>query len=138
MDPVRRARLFACLHPLRQRLLEALSRVPGSSQSLARRLGESQPKVHYHLKRLEAAGLIRVGEERRKRGMMEKLYTAEPGAAEDPAGEEGLESRTLSLTSGQAHQFREDLARLIRQYQVREGAGGRPHRLSWSLAEPEG
>ena len=137
MDPARRALLFTCLHPLRRRILEAVARVPGSGQSLARRLGEGQPKVHYHLKRLEAAGLVRVVEERQKRGMIEKLYGAEPGALEVP-DEEGAEVRTLRLTPGQAHQFREDLTRLVRQYQAREGEGGKPHRLSWRLVEAEG
>ena len=135
MDPTRRALLFACLHPLRQRILEAVALVPGSGQSLARRLGEGQPKVHYHLKRLEAAGLVKVVEERRKRGMTERLYGAE--TLEIP-GDEGAEVRTLRLTPGQAHQFREDLGRLIRQYQAREGQTGESHRLTWALTEEKG
>ena len=134
MDSARRALLFTCLHPLRRRILEAVSLVPGSGQSLARRLGEGQPKVHYHLKKLEAAGLVHVVEERKKRGMTERLYGAEAGALEVP-GEEGAEVRTLRLTPGQAHQLREDLTRLIRQYQAREGGGGMAHRFSWSLTE---
>ncbi len=134
MEPARRALLFACLHPLRRRILEAVALVPGSGQSLARRLGEGQPKIHYHLKRLEAAGLVKVVEERQKRGMIEKLYGAEPGALEVPE-EAGAEVRTLNLTPGQAHQFREDLGRLIRQYQARQGSGGVSHRLSWALEE---
>lgn len=80
IPPAQARRLKACLHPLRLRLLEAVSRVPGSSQSLARRLGESQPRIHYHLKRLERAGLVRIAEERRKRGVIELMYEAHPEA----------------------------------------------------------
>ncbi len=80
LTPLQRARLQACLHPLRLRILEAISRVPGSSLSLAHRLGDTQPRVHYHLRCLARAGLARVVEERRKRGVVERLYAAEPEA----------------------------------------------------------
>ena len=128
--------LRACLHPLRRRLLEAASRVPGSSLSLARRLGLPQPRVHYHLRLLERAGLLKVVEERRKRGITERLFGAEPEAwaeaerllspAAEPTadGYAALETRTLRLSRGQAKRLHEDLLKLLRQYQAGDPAGG--------------
>lgn len=118
--------LRACLHPLRLRLLEAAARVPGSSLSLARRLGLPQPRVHYHLGILLRAGLLRLAEERRKRGTVEKLYAAEVEAwaeaerilAPRPEAAEGyaaFESRTLWLTRGQARRLHEGILRLLRE-----------------------
>lgn len=149
MEPAHRLRLKACLHPLRLKILEAVSRVPGSSLSLARRLGDRQPRVHYHLRCLERSGLVRVAEERRKRGVVERLYAAVPEAfalaapflsgpseasalpaflaplLEEAAAPDALlaaESRTLRLTPGQARQLQEDILRLLRQYQARESS----------------
>ena len=112
LTPVQRSRLQACLHPLRLRILEAISRVPGSSLSLARRLGDSQPRVHYHLRCLAGAGLARVVEERRKRGVVERLYAAEPAAAtmatralgvsEDPEAPLAAFSATLAQEGSEA------------------------------------
>lgn len=126
--------LKACLHPLRRRILEAVSRVPGSSLSLARRLELPQPRVHYHLRRLERAGLLSVVEERRKRGIVEKLYGAEPEAFAEAqrllsppsASAEGYatsESRVLKLNRGQAKRLHEDLLKLLRQYQPGDPQG---------------
>ena len=135
--PLSTPQLRACLHPLRLRLLEAVSRVPGSSLSLARRLGESQPRVHYHLRRLEEAGLVRLLEERRKRGATERLLGADPeayaaarralspeeGSTARPDAYAAEESRTLRLNRGQAKRLHEDLLKLLRQYQAGDPRG---------------
>lgn len=74
IDDIDRARL--ALSPLRRTLLEAL-REPGSAASLAGRLGMPRQKLGYHLRALEEAGLVRLVEERRRRGFMERLLVAE-------------------------------------------------------------
>jgi DNA-binding transcriptional ArsR family regulator len=63
----------SALDPLRQRLLEALAH-PDSATGLARRLTLPRQQLNYHLRRLEAEGLIRVVGERRRRGCTERLY----------------------------------------------------------------
>jgi len=63
------------LTPIRRRLLERL-REPGSAASLAAELGVPRQKLGYHLRSLEAAGLIRLVEERRRRGFTERVFMA--------------------------------------------------------------
>lgn len=63
----------ALLHPLRAEILAHL-REPASAAEAARRLGEPQPKVNYHVKELERVGLVRRAGSRRKRNLVEVLY----------------------------------------------------------------
>ena len=155
-----RLQLKACLHPLRLRILEAISRVPGSSLSLAMRLGDSQPRVHYHLRQLERAGLARLVEERRKRGVVERLYGADPEvhamavqavsgtpgqlpfapllqeateAANRPDAFMVSESRVLRLSRAQAKRLGEDLLKLLREYLSRPAPEGENYRAAFLL-----
>jgi DNA-binding transcriptional ArsR family regulator len=66
------------LDPVRARLLAELGE-PRSAAMLAERVGLSRQKVNYHLRALEAHGLVRVAEERRWGGLTERLLVA--GAA---------------------------------------------------------
>lgn len=65
----------AALDPMRARLLAAL-RVPGSATSVAAALGESRQRVNYHLRALEAVGLVELVEERPRRGVTERVVVA--------------------------------------------------------------
>ncbi len=63
------------LDPIRARLLAEL-REPGSAAELARRVGLARQKVNYHLRALEAHGLITIAEERRHGGLTERVLQA--------------------------------------------------------------
>ena len=65
----------AVLDPLRSRILAAL-REPGSSTSVSAVLGEPRQKVNYHLRALEAVGLVELVEERPRRGLTERVVVA--------------------------------------------------------------
>ena len=65
----------AALDPLRARLLAELTE-PGSAASLAHRVGLPRQKVNYHLRALEAHGLVRPVEERRWGGIVERRFVA--------------------------------------------------------------
>jgi DNA-binding transcriptional ArsR family regulator len=65
----------ALVHPDRARVLAAL-REPGSATSVARRIGLSRQRVNYHLRELEAVGLVRLVEERRRRNCTERIVQA--------------------------------------------------------------
>lgn len=65
----------AVLNPLRSRILAAL-REPGSSTSVSAVLGEPRQKVNYHLRALEAVGLVELVEERPRRGLTERVVVA--------------------------------------------------------------
>ena len=74
------------LEPVRSRLLAELSR-PASAAALAGRVGIPRQKVNYHLRTLEAHGLVQVAETRRWGGLTERLlvasaasYVVSPGA----------------------------------------------------------
>ena len=89
------AAAVVALDPIRARLLAVLSE-PGSAASLASRVGLPRQKVNYHLRALEAHGLVRPVEERRWGGIVERRviataasYVVSPAAlgaaASDPA-----------------------------------------------------
>jgi DNA-binding transcriptional ArsR family regulator len=65
----------AALDPIRARILAALAE-PGSASTLAVELGETRQKLNYHLRTLEAHGLVRLFEERPRRGLTERMYVA--------------------------------------------------------------
>ena len=54
--------LRAFSHPLRLRLLSLLTGTAMSAAEVSRELGTTQANASYHLRRLEAAGLLRVVE----------------------------------------------------------------------------
>lgn len=72
-------RVRTALSPIRRRLLGELQ-TPGSASSLAALLDIPRQKIGYHLKALEEAGLIRLVEERRRRGFTERLFAASADA----------------------------------------------------------
>lgn len=63
------------LRPIRIRVLTQLAE-PLSCPEIGRRLNLSTQKIYYHVKVLQKAGLVRLVEERRKRGIMEGVYQA--------------------------------------------------------------
>ncbi|MEU8385697.1 helix-turn-helix domain-containing protein [Streptosporangium sp. NPDC048865] len=65
----------ASLDPIRARLLAELSE-PGSATMLAAKVGLPRQKVNYHLKTLEAHGLVEMIEERRKGNVNERIMRA--------------------------------------------------------------
>src|SRR5918996_3981860 len=90
------------LDPIRARLLSELTE-PASAAALATRVGLSRQKVNYHLRTLEARGLVVPAGERRWGGLTERLYVAtaasyvvSPGALGDAASDPGRASDRLS------------------------------------------
>ena len=65
----------AALDPVRARLLGELA-VASSASGLAGRVGLARQKVNYHLKALEAHGLVELAEERRHGGITERVLRA--------------------------------------------------------------
>lgn len=85
------------LDPVRSRLLAELT-TPASAAALAARLGIARQKINYHLRALEAHGLVKVADTRQWGGLTERRlvatamsYVVSPGAlgpaAADPARE---------------------------------------------------
>src|SRR4051812_12504564 len=63
------------LEPMRSRLLSEPA-APASAATLATRVGLARQKVNYHLRALEAHGLVRLAEERKWGGLTERLLVA--------------------------------------------------------------
>ncbi|MGH3963469.1 MAG: ArsR/SmtB family transcription factor [Pseudonocardiaceae bacterium] len=63
------------LDPMRARLLAELAE-PGSAGALALRIGISRQKLNYHLRTLEAHGLLELTEERKRGGIIERVMQA--------------------------------------------------------------
>ncbi len=60
------------LDPIRSRLLAELVE-PFSAATLAARVGLPRQKVNYHLRTLEAQGLVELAEERKRGGITERV-----------------------------------------------------------------
>jgi len=114
------------LEPTRSRLLSALA-APASAATLATRVGLARQKVNYHLRALEAHGLVRLAEERKWGGLKERLlvataasYVVSPGAlgpvAVDPDREVDRLSASYLIALG-ARIVRE-VADLVRRAKV--------------------
>lgn len=67
------------LEPMRSRLLAELA-APASAATLATRVGAARQKVNYHLRALEAHGLVRLAQERQWGGLTERLLVATAAA----------------------------------------------------------
>jgi DNA-binding transcriptional ArsR family regulator len=101
------------LDPVRARLLAELAE-PASAAVLAGRVGIPRQKVNYHLRALEAHGLVTLAGQRRHGGITERLlqataasYVVSPGAvsadAVDPdAASDRLSARYLVALAGRA------------------------------------
>ena len=63
------------LGPMRSRLLSELA-APASAATLATRVGVARQKVNYHLRALEAHGLVRLAQKRKWGGLTERLLVA--------------------------------------------------------------
>jgi DNA-binding transcriptional ArsR family regulator len=92
------------LEPVRSRLLAELAR-PASAATLATRVGLTRQKVNYHLRALEAHGLVEVAGKRKWGGLTERLlvataasYVVSPGALGPVAADPGREADRLSAS----------------------------------------
>src|SRR5215208_6370789 len=72
VDP---AAATVALDPVRSRLLAELA-TPASAAALAARLGVPRQKINYHLRALEAHGLVQVAETRQWGGLTERRLIA--------------------------------------------------------------
>lgn len=98
------------LDPIRARLLHELAE-PGSAAGLSNRVGIARQKVGYHLRALEAHGLLELVEERKWGGITERVlrataanYVVSPAAlgesAVDPTTADRLSARHLIALAG--------------------------------------
>jgi DNA-binding transcriptional ArsR family regulator len=92
------------LEPTRARLLSELAE-PASAATLAARVGLARQKVNYHLKALEAHGLVKQTEQRKWGGLTERLlvatassYVVSPAALGPVASDAGKRIDKLSAS----------------------------------------
>jgi DNA-binding transcriptional ArsR family regulator len=96
-------KLRGALAPLRRRLLSRL-RTPASATELARELEIGRQKINYHLRQLEAAGLIELVEERQRRGCTERVMRARADAfVIDPSLMSDHDVRDSRVRDGDRH-----------------------------------
>ena len=87
----------ALMEPSRQRIIRELSAGATTSKEIAKALGQSVPRVHYHLKELEAQGLIRTTKKVQKGNLIESHYEA---AAKSFRSSTSLEAEIKESASG--------------------------------------
>jgi DNA-binding transcriptional ArsR family regulator len=92
------------LEPVRSRLLAQLDK-PASAAALAARVGIPRQKVNYHLRALEAHGLVREAQKRKWGGLTERLlvataasYVISPDALGPVAADPAREADRLSAS----------------------------------------
>lgn len=118
------------LAPPRRELLTRL-REPASATQLAAALGLPRQRVNYHLRVLESAGLVELVEERRRRGCVERILRAKPGAVVvDPAvmstGDESARTRRQDRHAAEhLVGVAADAVRDVARMQARAGESGR-------------
>ena len=118
-DPVAAA---VALDPVRAQLLAELTE-PASAATVAGRVGIARQKVNYHLRLLEAHGLVELAEERKRGGITERLlratalsYVVSPAALGDGASDpeqtvDRLSARYLIALAGRLVREVGELAR---------------------------
>src|SRR4051812_24288212 len=96
------AAAVVAMDPIRARLLAELAE-PASAAALASRVGLARQKVNYHLRTLEAHGLVTAVDERRWGGLTERLlvataasYVISPSALGAAASDPGRTADRLS------------------------------------------
>src|SRR5215207_5741516 len=146
----------AALDPIRSRILAAL-REPGSATTVAKVLGLPRQKVNYHLRALEAQGLLAMVEVRARRGLTERMlqataaaYVVSSAALGDAAGTldrtDRLSSRYLialaarmvrevATLSRRAEAAEQPLATLSINTEIRFGSAGERAAFTRDLAE---
>ena len=97
------AAAVAALDPVRAAVLAALV-VPGSATTVAKLLGLPRQKVNYHLRQLEAHGLVEVASTRTWGGLTERLmvatasgYVVSPAALGDSGADPDRSTDRLSV-----------------------------------------
>ena len=92
------AAAVVALDPMRARLLAEL-REPASAATLAARVGLTRQKVNYHLRQLEAHGLVEVAETRTWGGLTERLLVATAAGFVVAPAPVGAPARTNPLSA---------------------------------------
>lgn len=117
------------LDPVRARLLAELS-VPASAAGLATRVGLARQKINYHLRALEAHGLVALAGERRHGGITERVlqasaasYVVSPAAVTASAADPGATADRQS--AGYLVALAGRLVREVGELARRAGASGR-------------
>jgi DNA-binding transcriptional ArsR family regulator len=128
IDDANRARL--ALSPIRRQLLQLL-RTPGSAASLSVALGIPRQKIGYHLRALEAAGLISLVEERARRGFVERVLVARADAfIIDPAIMGAIPATVAAQDRYAAEHLVQVASEVVREVtRMRAGAEGEGKRL---------
>lgn len=136
IDDANRARL--ALSPIRRQLLQLL-RKPGSAASLSVALGMPRQKIGYHLRALEAAGLVSLVEERARRGFVERMLVARADAfIVDPAIMGAIPAAAAAQDRYAAEHLVQVASEVVREVtRMRAGAEGEGKRLLTFTIEAE-
>ena len=121
----------SALDPVRARLLGELA-IPASATGLAARVGITRQKVNYHLKALEAHGLVELSEERRHGGITERVlqasavsYVVSPAAVSASAADPDANANADHLSAGYLVALAGRLVREVGALARRAGASGK-------------
>ena len=119
----------AVLDPVRSRILAALVE-PGSATTVAKVLGLPRQKVNYHLRALEAQGLVTMVEVRARRGLTERMLQATAASYVVSPAALGEAAATLDRTDRLSSRYLIALAaRMVREVATlsrRAEAAGQP------------
>jgi DNA-binding transcriptional ArsR family regulator len=117
-------RVRAALSPLRRELLRRLEQ-PASATELAAAMGQPRQKVNYHLRMLEAAGLVELVEERRRRGCIERIMRASAQAFVVDPTMLGARSRLVERDQFAAEHLVETAAATVRDVSRMQSAAAK-------------
>lgn len=122
--------LKAALSPIRTRMLARLQR-PASATMIAAEMGMGRQLVNYHLRALEAAGLLSLVEERPRRGCVERILVArarafvvDPGIVSGSAAPASAAARQDRFAAGHLIEAAGDVVRDVSRMQARASERG--------------
>jgi len=87
----------AFLHPLRNKILQMLSREPMTVTHVARQLDVHPANLTHHFRKLQDAGLIKIYEERDIGKVIERYYKASAASFEIEQETEGANAKVLTF-----------------------------------------
>ncbi len=126
-------------HPLRIRILHALSSAELTAAQVADQLGESRGNVHYHIQKLQAGGLLEVTRTEPNGGILERYYRAETARFRRPehTDEDARDAMTvetwLERTSAEAETLLQTFEALLGVWE-RVGSTDPEHAETWKVS----
>lgn len=98
-----------------RRIIDEISQEPGCAMDIARRIGEHEQKVYYHIRKLEDAGIIKKIREEKRKTMTAKIFGLTSPVIATKLSDDGVEMEENYL-DGPAESINPELKRFLHPF----------------------